>query len=117
MESLVKLKNDMEKDLLKNILPYWLNNTLDEKNGGFIGQVNHTNDKIWSAPKGGILNARILWTFSACFKKYGTEEYKIAAHRAYNYIKDFFIDKENGGIYWTVDHKGNPLDDRKHVYA
>ncbi len=117
MNSLTKLKKEVEQDLLLNILPYWMENTVDDRNGGFVGQVNHTNDKIWNAPKGGILNARILWTFSACFRKYGTEKYKITADRAYNYIKDFFIDEVNGGIYWTLDHNGIPLDDRKHVYA
>lgn len=117
MDSLIRFKNEIEEDLLKNILPYWLNSTFDTKGGGFVGQVNSTNDKIWTAPKGGILNARILWAFSACYKKYKTEAFKDAAERAYAYLKNTFLDKEFGGIFWTVDSKGNPLDTRKHVYA
>lgn len=117
MDSLIKLKNEVEQDLLLNILPYWIENTIDDRNGGFIGQINHTNDKIWSAPKGGILNARILWTFSACFRKYQSIEYKNMAERAYHYIENYFVDEEDGGIYWSLDYTKKPHEERKHVYA
>jgi mannobiose 2-epimerase len=39
------------------------------------------------------------------------------AERAYQYIAQFFIDKEYGGVYWTVDHNGRPLDTKKQIYA
>ena len=44
-------------------------------------------------------------------------EYLKYAERAYQYITSHFIDKEFGGVYWTVDYKGNPLDTKKQVYA
>jgi len=37
----------------------------DTENGGFFGQIDAANKTIKDAPKGGILNSRILWTFSA----------------------------------------------------
>ena len=34
------LKNKAEIEL-KNILNYWLENTLDYENGGFVGEINY----------------------------------------------------------------------------
>ncbi len=43
--------------------------------------------------------------------------YFVKASRAYRYIVDHFIDKQYGGVYWSVDYRGNPLDTKKQVYA
>jgi mannobiose 2-epimerase len=69
------------------------------------------------APKGIILNARILWTFSKAARFFKNERYLEIASRAYKYILTYFLDKKNGGVYWMVDHKGNPLHTKKQVYA
>lgn len=69
------------------------------------------------APKGLILNARILWTFSAAYRIFHKENYLSTASRAKNYIQDNFIDREFGGAYWSLDSKGNPLDTKKQIYA
>ena len=39
------------------------------------------------------------------------------AERAFRYIIDHFIDKKYGGVYWTVDYKGDPYDTKKQIYA
>ncbi len=116
-EILTRLKEEFNCELKQDILHYWLKYTMDEKNGGFVGTINCENIPQYDDPKGGILHSRILWTFSAAYKAFGNEEYKVAADRAYEYLKNHFIDKEYGGTFWLVDANGNPFDDRKHVYA
>ena len=44
-------------------------------------------------------------------------DYLHIAERAFEYMSDHFIDKEFGGVYWTVDYKGNPFDTKKQIYA
>jgi mannobiose 2-epimerase len=39
------------------------------------------------------------------------------ATRAKDYLIDHFIDKEYGGVYWSVDYQGRPLDTKKQFYA
>jgi mannobiose 2-epimerase len=39
------------------------------------------------------------------------------ARYAYDYLTSRFLDSQCGGIFWSVDHHGTPLMDRKHVYA
>ena len=56
------LKEEVTKELL-SILSFWQKNTLDEKNGGFIGSIELDMTKHPDSEKGCVLNARILWTF------------------------------------------------------
>lgn len=100
-----------------NILRFWLQNMQDEEQGGFYGRIDGGGALHKDAPKGAILNARILWSFSAAYRVLGKDEYLCAARRAKDYILEHFLDKEYGGVYWSVDCKGLPLDTKKQFYA
>ncbi len=113
---LTTYKKELEEEL-KNILDYWMNNTIDHQYGGFMGKIDDKNIIYAEAPKGSVLNARILWTFSAVYNKTREKQFLLLAGRAFEYIHTHFIDKEYGGVYWTVDYKGRPLDTKKQVYA
>ncbi|MCZ4224848.1 AGE family epimerase/isomerase [Pedobacter rhodius] len=113
---LQQYKKELSSEL-ENILSYWKNFTIDEINGGFVGKVDNDNHIDYAAPKGSVLNARILWSFSAAYNLQANPEYLAVAHRAFQYITEFFIDKAFGGVYWLLDAKGNPVDTKKQVYA
>ncbi|RWY55546.1 AGE family epimerase/isomerase [Mucilaginibacter gilvus] len=102
---------------LENILNYWVDNTIDEADRGFFGKIDNDNKVIPGSPKGSVLNARILWSFSAAYNQTYNALYLGVATIAYLYIIDHFIDDVHGGVYWTVDHQGKPLDTKKQVYA
>ena len=82
---------------------------VDDINGGFFGKVDNENIADTDAPKGAVINARILWTFSAAYNFCKDEKYLSTATRAFEYIRDHFIDKRYKGVYWTVDSKGKCL--------
>ena len=109
--------SEFKKVLQDNILSFWLNRMQDNQNGGFYGQIKGDGTLVPDAPKGCILNGRILWAFSAAYRVLGKPEYLEAATRAKDYIIDHFLDREYGGVYWSVDYKGNPLDTKKQFYA
>ena len=115
-ERLIHYDSEVKREL-KNILDYWIRFTPDEVNGGFVGKVDHQNHIQTSSLKGSVLNSRILWSFSAAYNVTGDQQYLGFANRAFDYLTGYFIDKEFGGIYWTVDHLGNPLDTKKQIYA
>lgn len=110
------LKQEVLETVTENILPFWLK-MQDKENGGFYGQMKGDGTLVKEANKGGILNARILWSFSAAYRVLGNPEYLEAATRAKDYILAHFIDPEYGGIYWELDCKGNPVDTKKQFYA
>ena len=106
------------RDVLENnILRFWLDKMQDTENGGFYGRMDGHMLLYPEAEKGAILNARILWSFSAAYRVLGNQEYLDAATRAKDYIIEHFVDKEYGGVYWSVDYKGTPLDTKKQFYA
>ena len=111
------MKLEMQDVLENNILPFWLEKMQDNENGGFYGRIDGNNQLHADAEKGAILNARILWTFSAAYRVLEKEELLEAATRAKDYLVDHFIDPEYGGVYWSVDYKGKPLDTKKQFYA
>ncbi len=117
MDNYLKEYKSALQNELEAILSFWMQYTIDEENGGFVGQINNNNKIVYEAPKGSVLNARILWSFSAAYNLTGNKTYLAFAFRAYEYIRKYFIDRENGGVYWTVDNKGNPLDTKKQIYA
>ncbi|NLN30806.1 MAG: N-acyl-D-glucosamine 2-epimerase [Bacteroidales bacterium] len=116
-QKLTELKNQLAHNLENNILPYWSSNMPDETNGGFFGRIDENNRVIHDASKGGILNARILWTWSAAYRVTGNPEYLRLATRARDYILSHFIDRKHGGAYLTLNYRGEVRDDRKHTYT
>ena len=110
-QSIGKFREELSKELTENILRYWATKMVDNVNGGFYGQRDGHDQLIENADKGVILNTRILWTFSKAAKH--SVEYKLLANRAYRYLVDHFIDKEKGGVYWMVDYRGNPVDNKE----
>lgn len=109
--------NSFEKELTGNILPFWMNKMQDEEYGGFYGQTDGNNVLHPQANKGAVMNARILWTFSAAYRMLKKEEYLEVACRAFNYILDHFLDKTYGGTYWELDYTGNSVNAKKQIYA
>jgi mannobiose 2-epimerase len=115
-ELLRNYRQEMEQEL-KNILAFWMEHTLDFTNGGFYGKIDNDNKIYPDAPKGSVLNSRILWTFSAAYNYTNKTVYLQTAERAFKYISNYFVDKKSGGVYWSVDKRGDPLDTKKQIYA
>ncbi len=110
-------KQEVREVLEDNILRFWIERMQDEEHGGFYGRIDNQNILHADADKGAILNARILWTFSAAYRVLGKSEYLKIATRAKRYFIDHFIDPEYGGVYWSLDYKGQPKDTKKQFYA
>src|ERR1019366_7467034 len=104
--SVHELRQKVEAELLNNILPFWLKNTIDTENGGFKGQIANDLTANPRAGKGLILNARILWTFAKAYSVYRDPVYLATARRAFEYLCAAFWDNEFGGLYWMVDYEG-----------
>jgi mannobiose 2-epimerase len=112
-----QLRKEVSADLTGNLLPYWSENMVDNINGGFYGRIDG-NEKVYpDEDKGGILNARILWTYSSAYRIYKDTSYLRLASRAKEYIMVHFIDKLYGGAYRSVNAKGEPSDTRKQIYT
>lgn len=117
IKKLEALREEVKDELVNDILPFWMNRMTDREQGGFYGRIDGNNCLHPDAPKGAILNARILWTFSAAFRLLKKPEYLETATRAKRYLLDFFYDKQYGGIFWELNADGTPSDVKKQIYA
>lgn len=111
------MREEMRRELEEDILPFWRNRMTDSINGGFIGRIDGNGQAHPEAERGAILNARILWAFSAAYRVTGNDNWLDTALHAKHYFLSHFIDTEKGGVYWSLNADGTPKDTKKQTYA
>ncbi|MCM3785174.1 AGE family epimerase/isomerase [Neobacillus mesonae] len=116
-ESLSVWLEEVESELTNNILAFWKSQTIDNMYGGFIGGMNSNGEVEEGADKSLVLNARILWTFAAAYRRYGKDEDLRMADRALEQLTTHFLDKEYGGFFWMIKPDGTPSEEKKQVYG
>lgn len=99
----------------EKVLPFW-KGLKDDEAGGFYGLVDIDLNVDKKAIKGCTLNSRILWFFSNAHLNGYKENLLQYADHAFEFLKSACIDKQNGGLYWTVEYDGKPCDTVKHTY-
>ena len=115
--SLRDLRDGMREELTARILPFWMDVAGDRRLGGVVGLIDEDGTPHPDAPKGVILHARALWTFSAAYRALGDDAYRREADRLAAHFGAHFVDPTFGGVFWMIDASGRPIDERKHVYA
>lgn len=115
-ELLTRYLSEVEREVKENILPFWMDHVMDRERGGFYNSVTNNLGIDKQAHKGCILNSRILWTYSAAYRKWKKESFLTTAKWAYDFLARFFWDREYSGLYWMVDFEGSVLNDRKQLY-
>ncbi len=106
---------EIEAHLKNGIIPFW-KGMKDDTYGGFYGYMDYDLHVDRKAVKGCILNSRILWFFSNAYMLLKEEELLSCADHAYVFMKEHCLDRENGGIYWSVNYDGSVSEDIKHTY-
>jgi mannobiose 2-epimerase len=110
------LRASAQKMLEENILSFWMERMRDPE-GGFYGRIDGQNILHPEAERGAVLNARLLWAFSAAYRVLRKPEYLDAANHAKDYIEAHFFDREQGGVFWSLYADGSPCDTKKQTYA
>ena len=116
-EPLKNFADNVRSELAEHLLPFWLDRVVDTAHGGFIGRMANDGTVDAQAPKGLILNARLLWTFSALSRFNEDPRCREMAERAARYLERHFWDTEHGGTFWLLDSEGNVLNDKKKIYG
>ena len=101
--------------LTQRLLPFW-QSLRDEEHGGYYGYMDFDLRIDRQAEKGCILCSRILWFFSEAAMVTRDEALIPYARHAYRFLTDKCLDREQGGVYWSVTYDGKPLDTTKHTY-
>lgn len=130
VEKIKKLTEEIKEHLLGRIIPFW-RGLRDDENGGWYGYMSYGLETDRDAVKGCILNSRITWFFaSACLcvrdgliteeecasHGYSGEDLRKEAEHGYLFMKNHCMDRDNGGIFWSLRADGTPEDTAKHTY-
>lgn len=110
-----KLKSEVKEHLQSIIIPFW-SSLRDEEHGGYYGLLDFDLKLDKNAVKGCILNSRILWFFSNAYLTLKDESLLKDAHHAFLFLKNYCIDKEHGGVFWSLNYDGSVYDSLKHTY-
>lgn len=110
-----KMKTQIETHLREDIIPFW-ERLADREYGGFYGYMGYDLTLEKRAVKGCILNSRILWFFSNAGIFLKDENLLGYARHAFLFLKDHCLDRDNGGVYWSMTYDGKPEDTTKHTY-
>ncbi len=111
------LREVIEGELRSDLLPFWRERGPDTVRGGFIAEMANDGTLRPEAAKGLVLNARLLWTYSALYRRLHDPRDLELARRAYAYLEASFRDRDHGGYLWRVAPDGAPYDDTKKIYG
>jgi mannobiose 2-epimerase len=112
-----KFSEQVGEHLFGHYLPFWCGPALDPKNGGWMAWLANDLQPDRSKPKGLIVNARILWAFSAVYRVRPEPIFKTMAERAFDFVMNKFWDAKNGGAFWHLNDEGSVIDDSKKTYG
>ncbi len=112
-----ELSASAAKELRGDILPFWLRYSRNPADGGFQGQVLADMKAVADSPRGALLTSRVLWTFSKAYRIYRDPAYLEMARYAYRDLIDHFVDRQDGGLFWSISAAGEPVDTHKQVYG
>ena len=106
-----------KNELLKDIMPFWVNGELlDREYGGCITSLDrqgkrYNNDKsVW-------FQGRCLWTFSSLCRRFGERsEWREIADSAKTFLEKYCMDID-GRMFFTVTREGRPLRKRRYMFS
>ncbi|MFY0256032.1 AGE family epimerase/isomerase [Chitinophaga sp. 30R24] len=104
------------RELLNNVLPFWLRHSKDEKNGGYFtclerdGRVFDTDKFIW-------LQGREVWCFSYMYNMVSPkEEWRQMALHGAGFLEKYGRDA-NGNWYFSLTAEGRPLTQAHNIFS
>lgn len=106
---------EITRHLKEGIIPFW-KNLRDDQYGGYYGYMDYQQNLDKKAVKGCILNSRITWFFSNAYMTLGDKSLLDEARHGYEFLRDHCLDRECGGVFWSVKYDGAPEDTTKHTY-
>ncbi len=109
------MAEEIRSHLTEKIIPFW-KSLRDDEYGGYYGWMDYDLKLDKKAVKGCILNSRITWFFSNAYTLLKDESLLEEAKHGFAFMKEHCMDKENGGIYWSIQYNGEPEDTTKHTY-
>ena len=119
MQDLKQVRDRYEAELLHNILPFWMNNGLDDEHGGYFtgldrfGNVIETDKSIW-------FQGRFGWVLGRLAQRYPerpeAERWRAACESGISFLRESGTGDE-GRFLFRVTREGKPLVMRRYLFS
>ncbi len=121
-DAYLKLADEVETMLRKEVLGVWFPRTVDEKNGGFHSDFTREWQPGESEGKFSVFQGRMTWIAAqvAMRRPELKEKFLPIVRHGLRFLSDVMWDKEYGGFYWGLDDVGHVtprFTDGKHLYG
>jgi len=118
IEKIRSLRDEAERHLTTELLPFWTTRMIDNKNGGFITHFDSEGKDTGEDEKSLVAQTRCLYTLSSAHRSgYGDGKLAEMARHGVDFLINKMWDVNNGGFFWMMDRKGNVRIDRKIIYG
>ncbi len=105
----------MKNYLVNNVLPFWLDNAIDEEYGGIFTCLDREGN-VYGYEKSVWFQGRALYIFSLAYNEVEkNEKYLEAAKKIYNFLGK--CGDENGRMFFTVTREGKEIQKRRYYFS
>ena len=112
------LRSEIKEYTEGALLPFWIQRTVDQQQGGFITHFDEFGKDAGDDEKSLIAMTRSVFTYSQAYRHgFGGEVMKEMAAHGVRFLLDNMWDAENGGFYWMVNRAGAPTNKQKIGYG
>ncbi len=111
-------RQECEKHLNTELLPFWLNRAMDTANGGLLTHFDKNGHDTGDDEKSMLGQARSIYSYASAYRNgYGGEQTAGLAKHGVDFLIEKMWDDQYGGFYWMADRKGAVLIDEKILYG
>ena len=115
-DRLLELREIYRRELLENVVPFWLHHSLDREQGGQFNSLDR-DGSIFDTDKSMWLQGRALWMFAKLYNEVEARpEWLEAARHIYDFIMRHGFDSD-GRMFFAVTADGRPLRKRRYVFT
>lgn len=107
-DNYLKLADEMETTLRRDVLGVWFPRTVDNDNGGFYSNFTRDWQRTGSDGKFSVFQGRMTWMAAQIVMKRPDlkDQFLPVISHGMDYLRNVMWDKQDGGFFWGLDDKG-----------
>ena len=121
-DTYLKIAEEVEATLRRDVLGVWFPRTVDKENGGFHANFKRDWQPSASEGKFSVFQGRMTWIAAQVVLRRPDlkEQYLPVVRHGLDYLRNVMWDKQDGGFFWMLDDHGQAMQGTgygKHLYG
>jgi cellobiose epimerase len=118
----LKLADDIETTLQRDVIAAWFPRSVDRENGGFYSNFTRDWKRAPSEGRFSVFQGRMTWVAAQMVMRRPDlkDQFLPVVDHGLKYLRDVMWDKQYGGFFWGLDDRGQispRYTDGKHLYG